>query len=175
MSAKSVEISTKTAALIEGFRDNLFQSEDDIIGAALERLRETETREGRIEPFETAAGKTGCDLGMGVVLAEGEKLYLFRYKASLGSLEPDGTATARGGRLYVEGEEVAPSKGSLVQPALRLLHRRRRIGGAPAIPHKAWEQWHVHRDGRFVPVADLRTPESISRRDRDPGIDLDLE
>jgi hypothetical protein len=41
-----------------------------------------------------------------------------------GESEAHGVAEARGGALYVYGERVEPSKGSLLQPAMRKVQEK---------------------------------------------------
>jgi hypothetical protein len=109
----------------------------------------------------------GCDLGKGVVLQEGEKMFCFRYRSSLRAHKPEGVAEARNGRLFIEGQEVRPSKGSLVQPALKVIQRKLRDISPTTgelISLDAWDYWYVERAGNFVRVGDLRDPNKVHRR-----------
>jgi len=168
MSAKTVRLSRETVALIERFRENLFQSEDEIVHAALSRLSRRRPAGSR-EKTEAASAMAGCDLGQGVVLADGETLYFFRYRSSLDAGRFEGTAAARGGKLFIGDAEVRPSRGSLVQPALQMIQGRLNDisptrGGFTVLD--AWEYWYVKRSGRYVRVGDLRDPARIQRRRR---------
>lgn len=120
---------------------------------------------GSIPPKNDDSG--GCDLGKGVVLRDGEKMFCFRYKSSLKAHKPEGVAEARNGRLFIEGQEVRPSKGSLVQPALKVIQRKLHdisptSGELTSLD--AWEYWYVERAGKFVRVGNLRDPNRIHRR-----------
>ncbi|MCG8512390.1 MAG: hypothetical protein MI741_24495, partial [Rhodospirillales bacterium] len=159
----------ETAALVEQLRESLFQSDEEVIRKALKRLllqsRETSETPSGIVPMDGV----GCDLGQGAVLAEGETIYLFRYRASLDSGRFEGVATARGGKLYIGAEEVVPSRGSLVQPALQFFQRRLNDvspsrGGFVVLD--AWDYWYVKREGQYTRVGDLRDPRKIKRRKR---------
>jgi hypothetical protein len=116
-----------------------------------------------------------CNLGNDVWLAEGEQLFCFRWKSSLEAGKPEGVAVARGGGLFIDGVPVRRSKGSLLQPALRLVQQK--IGdvsptaGGP-ISLDAWKYWYVKRDDNFVQVHQLRDPALISRRRKRGGYDL---
>jgi hypothetical protein len=167
MAGKTVRIGRETAALIERFRDSLFQSDEEVIQAALTRLAEKNPKTPA-EPTTVAGSDTvGCDLGQGAVLAEGEAIYLFRYRTSKESGRFEGVATARGGKLFMGDVEVMPSRGSLVQPALQMVQRRLNDvspsrGGFVVLD--AWDYWYVRRQGRYVRVGDLRDPGLIQRR-----------
>ncbi|MBL6946972.1 MAG: hypothetical protein ISR47_10060 [Rhodospirillales bacterium] len=168
MSAKTVRLSRETVALVEHFRESLFQSEDEILHAALTRLERNDRSAGR-KSAAVLDEEIGCDLGQGAVLANGEAMYLFRYRASLESGKFEGIAMARDGKLFIGEMEIRPSRGSLVQPALQMVQRRlndisQTRGGYVVLD--AWEYWYVKRDGRFLRVGDLRNPEKIQRRHR---------
>lgn len=168
MSAKTVRLSRETVALIERLRESLFQSEDEIVHAALTRLVRAGHAPARKEAPAVDA-EIGCDLGQGARLANGEIMYLFRYRSSRETGKFEGTATARDGKLYVGEVEVRPSNGSLVTPALQMVQKR--LGDISPTRHglvvlDAWEYWYVRRDERWIRVGDLRDPDQIQRRRR---------
>lgn len=170
MSAKTVRLSRETVALIEEFRDSLFQSEDEIVHAALTRLKRTGAGRARKDaPAAGADAEIGCDLGQGARLANGETMVLFRYRSSRETGKFEGVATARDGKLFIGDVEVEPSRGSLVTPALQMIQRR--LGDISPTRHglvvlDAWEYWYVRRDGRWIRVGDLRQPDLVQRRRR---------
>jgi hypothetical protein len=156
MYQKFVGISAETAALIESHRNNPQETEDEIIRRGLS---------SKIE-VEQASSRLGCDLGNGAVLEDGEKVYLFRYKASREQGKPEAVAEAKGQALYLYGRRVKKSKGSFVQPALRMYQEKvddRNPKGA-YISLDAWEYWYVRRDNKFIRVGDLRNQDMITRR-----------
>ena len=156
MYTKFIGISPETAVLIERLRLSPQESEDDILKRALP---------GGQAPKQSS---TGCDLGEGAILHEGEELYLFRRKASRVDNMPDAVATAKGGNLYLFGERVEKSKGSVLQPALRLWQERKddRNEKGELVSLNAWTYWYVNRDGKLVSADELRRRDGISRRGR---------
>ncbi len=172
MFAKYVGITNETATLIEYFRENPGQSEDDIIRKSLGKLREIDRLWGRkeetgVDSVRTDNAEFGCDLGMGAVLRNKEGIFCFRYKSSMEARKPEGVAIARDGKLFIDGQEVHRSRGSLVQPALQLIQRKikdvsKTTGDLTSLD--AWEYWYVEREGKFVPVGHLRKPNEIRRR-----------
>jgi hypothetical protein len=157
---KFVGISAETAALIEAYRNNPQETEDEIIRRGLSPKSEAKK-----------VTRIGCDLGQGAVLAEGEKLYLFRYKASRTQGKPDATAEAKGQALYLYGRRVKKSKGSFVQPALRMYQEKAddRNPKGEYISLDAWEYWYVQRDSKFITAGELRNQDMITRRGRING------
>jgi len=167
MIVKYVGLTAETSALVERFRISPIQTEDEIIHSAFQRfaLEQTSTKQ------VTGSGsvRQGCDLGRGVALTEGEPMFCFRYKSSLKSGKPEGIALAKGGALYVDGQKVEQSKGSLVQPALQLVQKRIKDvsptnGGLVSLD--AWDYWYVKRGERLVRVGELRPKDEIVRRQR---------
>ena len=124
MAGKTIRIDRETAALIEHLREGLFQPDEEVVRTALRRLLEQGPGSPRKPATDADSDRMGCDLGQGVQLAEGEAIYLFRYRASLESGRFEGVAVARGGKLFIGENEVLPSRGSLVQPALKMIQRK---------------------------------------------------
>ena len=111
----------------------------------------------------------GCHLGSDVWLEEGEQLFCFRRMSSLESGSAEAVAVARGGHLYVDGVAIRPSKGSILQPALRQVQIKigdlsPTAGGPTSLD--AWKYWYVRRQGHYVRVHELRDPAKIARRRR---------
>jgi hypothetical protein len=170
MISKYIGISPETAALIEGYRIRPDESEDDIIKRTLSpsAAASAPAAATAVAPSQHQAAKVGCDLGKGALLADGEKLFLFRWKQSRERMQPDAVAVAKGGDLYLYDERVAPSKGSYLHPALRLFQVRNNDKNEKGeyISLDAWLYWFVNRSGEFIRASDLRDPTQITRRGR---------
>jgi hypothetical protein len=151
MYSKFVGITAETAALIEQYREHPQESEDEIIRR---KLTSRKAIEG------------GCDLGKGAMLYEGEKLYFFRNKQSRAAGKPEAVAESKHGNLFLYGERIQPSKGSLVAPALSLVQARLNDKNAKGqfISLDAWKYWFVSRGGKLIEVGDLRDPDQIAHR-----------
>ena len=108
----------------------------------------------------------GCDLGQGATLPQGHKLYLFRHKRSRDAEKPEAIAEAKNGDLYLYGQKVARPKGSLVQPALRMVQERLndRNSRGELISLDAWHYWYVKRQGQFLKADMLRDQTKVVRR-----------
>jgi hypothetical protein len=160
MYTKFVGISAETAALIERLRLNPQESEDDILKRTLEGVH------SQRPPKQNST--IGCDLGEGAILHEGEKLYLFRHKASRDSGKPEAIAVAQRGNLHLFGQRVEKSKGSIVQPALKQWQEQNndRNEEGELVSLNAWLYWYVIRDGKLASAAELRIPKMVSRRRR---------
>ena len=161
MYTKFVGISAETAALIERLRLSPQESEDDILKRTLDEIHSQSGPRSRIPLI-------GCDLGEGAILHEGEKLYLFRHKASRYSGKPEAIAVAQGGNLHLFGQRVEKSKGSIVQPALKQWQERNndRNEQGELVSLNAWLYWYVDGDGKLASAAELRIPKMVSRRRR---------
>lgn len=155
MYAKFVGIKADTAALIEMRRQAPDESEDDIL-----------RRELAPPPAADPTNTAGCDLGQGAQLQEGEQLYFFRHKRSRDARKPEAVAKAKGGNLYLYGQKVERSKGSLVQPALRMVQERLNDRNAKGelISLDAWDYWYVERRKIWRKVGTLRDQDQIVRR-----------
>ncbi len=172
MFVKFVGLTSDTGALVEHFRETASQTEDEIIQKSLRKLRELSRiflQEDTVEPKDRSdeTREIGCDLGKGAYLREGEKMFCFRKRSSLEARKPEGIAIGIKGKLLIDGQEVTPSRGSLVQPALQIIQRR--LGdysqtSGNLVSLDAWEYWYVERNGKYVCVGDLRDPKRIRRR-----------
>lgn len=94
----------------------------------------------------------GCHLGSDVWLEEDDQLFCFRRRSSLESASPEAVAVARGGQLYVDGVAIQPSKGSVLQLALRRVQNKigdlsPTSGGPTSLD--AWKYWYVRQEGRY--------------------------
>jgi hypothetical protein len=63
----------------------------------------------------------GLDLGEGVRLGIGEKLYLFLYKKQN---KEDATAEVKEDGIYMDGQKIFLSKGSFIQSAMQIVQKR---------------------------------------------------
>ena len=97
-------------------------------------------------------GKIGCDLGDGVILGEGEEIYCHLSKRDLDWRKPEGTAVAHHGALFVDGQRIQPQRGAWLQEALRIVQQKVRH----AATLNAWIYWYARRNGKLIPVAELR-------------------
>ncbi len=98
------------------------------------------------------AGKIGCDLGDGVILGEGEEIYCHLSKRDLEWRKPEGKAVAHDGALFMEGQRIQPQRGAWLQEALRIVQQK--VGHAATL--NAWIYWYARRNGKLIPVAELR-------------------
>jgi hypothetical protein len=99
------------------------------------------------------AGKIGCDLGDGAILGEGEEIYCHLSKRDLEWRKPEGRAVARDGVLFMDGQQIHPQRGAWLQEALRIVQKK--VGHAANL--NAWIHWYARRNGKLIPVAELRT------------------
>jgi hypothetical protein len=106
----------------------------------------------------------GLDLGEGVRLSVGEMLYLFLHKRK--QIKEDATAEIKEDGLYMGGQKIVPSKGSLLQPAMQIVQRRLNHynNEGQLVSLSAWRQWHVLRDGKLVRLFDLKDPAKAKKR-----------
>lgn len=117
----------------------------------------------REPPTLTAARSVGvgCDLGDGAVLLPGEQIFCHLHKRDVEWRKADGVAIARDGTLFLDDRRVIPQRaGALLQAALRIVQERtgdvsETSGDAKSL--NAWLHWFVRRDGRLIPVGELRT------------------
>lgn len=155
MIIKYIGLTAEAAALIEGRRSRPDQAEWEIIVDALKPSAKS--------PVATPPGlpRVGLDLGQGVKLNVGERLFLFLNERSKRARKPDGLAEVRADGLYVEGRRIEPSRGTPLQPAMQIFQRR---VDPRMVSLSAWRQWHVLRDKTFVPLVELKDPELAHRR-----------
>jgi hypothetical protein len=109
------------------------------------------------------------DLGQGAQLRIGEKPILFLSEEAKRANRPDAEAVIRSDGFYLDGKRIEPSKGSVLQPAMKLIQERKghRNAKGELISLSAWRQWHVVRDGKLVSMLELKNPALAHRRKRD--------
>ena len=157
MYAEYVGLTAEVIALIEQFRQTPNESKSDIIGrqftAALSGVRSSKM-------FE---------FGQGAKVPVGEPLFLFLSEEAKRRNEPDATAEVRSDGFFLEGKKVEPSKGSVLQPAMKIIQERKghRNGQGELISLNAWRQWYVVRDRKFIPLTELKDPTLARKRGRD--------
>lgn len=156
MYSKFIGLTAETAVLIEGRRKRPEQSENDIL---LEALRPA--------PPPAANLTVPVDLGQGVTVYVGEKLYLFLHEDTKKARKPAGVAEVRADGLYVDGKRVERSRRSAITPAMRIIQNRvgHRLNGH-LISLNAFIKWHVVRDGQLVRLEDLKDPAKKRKRGR---------
>jgi hypothetical protein len=154
-----IGITQKVSRLIEAHRQRETETQNDILERVLSNGLPAKTQ----PPAPTGPG---LDLGQGVVLREGEPLFLFLDKASADRQEAAARAEVRGGSFFMEGEKIAPSKGSVLHPAMERIQQRHNHVNAKGelISLSAWRQWHVIRNDRYTRLADLKDPALAKRR-----------
>jgi len=124
----------------------------------------------RVEPFRPTiqqqlamptepSGKIGCSLGDGAFLLQDEEALCYLHKRDLEWRKPDGMAIARDGALFIDGRRIQPQRGAWLQEALRIVQQKvgdisETTGDARIL--NAWIHWYVRRDGKLIPVANLR-------------------
>lgn len=156
MIIKYVGITKEASGLIEHLRQSPDETESDIIVRALSPLRKS----------ESPTSPKYLEIGQGVKLRVGEKVMLFLSEDAKRSSAPDAVAEAHEDGLYTDGEKVQPSKGSVLQPAMKRAQERKnhRNKLGDLISLSAYRQWHVVRDGKFVPVSELKDPALARKR-----------
>lgn len=163
MFTKYVGLTAEASALIEQRRARPDQTESDII---VETLRLPGSGGGG-----ASVGSNGpmLDLGQGVRLRAGERLYLFLNEQTKKTKKPDGLASVgeMGDGLYVEGKRVKNSRGTPLAAAMHIFQQRQ--GKLTSL--SAWRQWHVLRGDRFVALVELKDPELAHRRGRPVDVD----
>lgn len=157
-----VGIAPRTSSLIETFRESPDETKDQILLRVLQRIADPKGKGG----LYAFPGRKVLDLGQGAGVLVGEKLYLFLSLEAKKAGKPDGVAIARAEGLEVDGVVSAKSKGSFLQPAMvkfqeRLNHRNK---DGEIISLSAWRQWHVHRDGQWIRLFDLKAPDLTKTR-----------
>jgi hypothetical protein len=158
---KYVGLTAEASALIESQRRRPDQTESEIIVEALRPVAQ--------------AVRAVFDLGQGVRLPAGERLFLFLNEQSKKEKKPDGGAEVgpNADGLYVSGRKVEQSRGSPLAAAM-LIFQKKAVAEDRAekiVSLSAWRQWHVLRDGRFVPLVELKDPALAHRRG--PPVDVD--
>lgn len=145
-----IGLTQEVSGLIERRRHEPGETKNDILRRILKADSETRTTD--------AANK--LDVGQGVHIAHGESLYLYLSKPQHDSQRPDAIAEVRAGRLFLDDEQISPSHGSVITPAMRKVQER--LGhvnkDGKLISLSAFRQWHVIRNGRLIPLDDIKDP-----------------
>ena len=116
---------------------------------------------------QTEAAAT-FDLGQGATLMVGEPVFLFLSEDSKQARKPDATAQAKLDGFYLSDRKIRPSKGSVLQPAMQSVQRAKKHFNdkGELVSLSAWRQWHVERNGKLVPVFELKDPALARKRGR---------
>lgn len=156
--AEYVGLTPEAIGLIERCRTMPDETRSDIIVRALSPIV------GPITPRPDGL----FDLGQGAHLAVGEKPILFLSEDAKRRNKPDAIAEIRSDGFYLEGRKIEPSKGSVLQPAMRIIQERKghRNSRGELISLSAWRQWHVVRNGQLRSMLELKNPELAHRRGR---------
>jgi hypothetical protein len=157
-----IAISQRVSRLIEARRVSETETMSEILERELGGGPDGRAVGGSVPP------QGGLDLGQGVRLPAGEHLYLFLSVEAKKRGAPDAIAEVVKDGLYLDGKEVAPSRGSLIHPAMQIVQRRIGNVGADGRPVSlsAWRQWHVRRERDYVPLFELKDPTLARRRRR---------
>jgi hypothetical protein len=176
MYAEFIGITQEVSKLIERQRSNPDETKSDILVRVLRDLDNGSEVLSRTRESGPEAGYAEFDLGQGAKLRIGERIYLFLAEGSKKRNKPDGIAEIRKDGIYLHGQKVTPSRGSSIQPAMRLVQEKmnHRNQKGELISLSAWRQWHVHRNGKLMPLIELKDPVRAHRRGRDIPI-LTLE
>lgn len=157
MYAEFVGLTPEAVTLVERLRLSAQESKSDILVRVLSAL---------LAPKEKSDDV--LQLGQGAFLRVGEQPMLFLSEAAKRLRKPDAIAEVRSDGLYLDGVRIKPSKGSVLQPAMKLVQERKghRNADGALISLSAWRQWHVIRDGDLLSMVDLKDPALAHRRGR---------
>lgn len=163
MYAEYVGLTAEAITLIEERRRSPGESRSEIIIRALAAptLVQAEAQQ--------RGHRKRMELGQGAYLLVGEKPVLFLTEEAKRTNKPDAIAEIRSeNEFYMNGEEIEPSRGSVLQPAMRRIQeaRNHRNEKGDIVSLSAWRQWHVERDGKMVSLFELKDPELARRRVR---------
>lgn len=151
-------LTQEAATLVECFRASPSETKSDILVRVLAPLRAPLKRDDIAE----------LDLGQGARLRVGEGVVLFLSEDSKRARQPHATAEVRHDGFYLFGKKIEPSKGSVLQPAMRLVQEKvnHRNDKGEIISLSAWRQWHVVRGGQLVSIVELKDPALARKRGR---------
>lgn len=166
MFTKYVGLTAETSEMVERLRATPTETEDDIIRRALTGLGSARPGVARVDYV------VGCDLGSGVALQQNERIQCYIRTGDMTQREPDGTAVARNGALFIGTDRIVPQRGAWLQAALKIIqqkigHRSSTTGDLVSLD--AWEHWFVIREGKQMRLADLRTRRRARRRGVTPS------
>jgi hypothetical protein len=151
-------------ALIEGHRKSPQESKSDILIRVLTPLAAPQ----RSEKF--------VDVGQGVRLRVGESIVLFLSKEDKQNERPAAKAEIRKDGFFLHGrKKISPSKGSVIHPAMRLVQAelKHRNDKGEIVSLNAYRQWHALRDGKLVPLDELKDPALRRTRGRRAAVTLE--
>jgi hypothetical protein len=154
-----VGLTAEASALIERHRQTPIESKSEILVRVLLGLN------GRTA---SAVPAGFLDLGQGAWLRVGEKPVLFLSEEAKRKGQPDAVAEVRKDGFYMDGKRIERSKGSVLQPAMKMIQERKkhRNDKGEIISLSAWRQWHVVRDGRLLSMVELKDPALAHKRGR---------
>jgi hypothetical protein len=162
MFVEYIGVTQEVANLIEAHRRSSTETKSDILLYVL----------GSVQVNIKKIPEKTLDIGEGAKLRVGEKIFLFLSKRKKEQFsktgEADGTALVREDGLYVDGLLIPPSKGSSLQPSMRLFQERldHRNEDGEFVSLSAWRQWHVIRNQTLVPLLELKDLTLAKRRRR---------
>jgi len=168
MSADVVEyigLNRDQSTLIECFRQSPAETKPDIIERVLSPLRPP----ARVStPLAKGAPGGAFDLGQGVRLLVGEKPILYLSEEAKRMRQADAVAEVRDDGFYMDGAKIAPSNGSVLQPAMKIVQARKnhRNSKGELISLSAWRQWYVLRNSKLFSMLELKDPALARRRGR---------
>src|SRR5207237_2929677 len=107
MFTRFVGLTPETAAIVESFRESPAELDDTIIA----RMGRAAVVPNQAPPQPMHPQRTiGCDLGYEVVLEQDEQIECYLSLSDMERRQPDGTAVARDGYLYVDAERGIPRR-----------------------------------------------------------------
>jgi hypothetical protein len=163
MYAEYAGLTHEAVTLIERLRKFPSESKSDILIRVLAQLIDLSPNVG-VAPVEAKR----FNLGQGASLKVGEKIFLYLSKAAKRADRPDGIAEVGADGLHMDGHRVRASRGNPLQAAMRAIQEKKghRNEVGQIISLSAWRQWHVIRDGKLVPVFELKDPALAHTRSR---------
>ena len=159
-------LTQRAASLIESFRISPDETKSDIIVRTLSGLCGNEN--ANHGSLDRGNAQATFELGQGAQLHVGESVFLFLSENAKRDRRPHATAEVKRDGLYLFGQRIEPSKGSVLQPAMRLVQEKldHRNENGEIISLSAWRQWHVERDGQLIPTLYLKNPALSHKRRR---------
>lgn len=153
-------LTTEASALIERHRQSPIESKSQILVRVLSGANG--------QPAMAGVNGDYLDLGQGVRLRAGERPVLFLSEEAKRKGQPDAVAEVRSDGFYLDGKRIEPSKGSVLQPAMKIVQERKKHRNADGdiISLSAWRQWHVVRDGKMFSMVELKDPALARKRGR---------
>ena len=152
-------LTKEASSLIERFRSSPDETKADIIVRVLSPFLSGSPSNASAEFF---------DVGQGARLNVGEHPVLYLSEDAKRLRKPDAIAEVRKDGFYLDGQKIAPSKGSVLQPAMRRVQegKNHRNNQGEIIALSAWRQWHVERDGKLCSLLELKDPALARKRGR---------